>query len=276
RLRRLAQQSEGAIIPFHLAPSTPQLPGALPTMTLLEELHQAHKDLTTDDIEDLFPRNIDFTVSPENPLYSPLADVQSFTLPSPLTPLSQLFDSGIPSPFAKSMPIILTPTPTTQLSLPTPMEPTAQRMPPRNHFSVPKWDEAKPRELTQYFKELEYLFRDCSITDHTQMKEYAARYVTYNTAETWTSLPEFAATTIPIGNQVAAAISYENWKEAVIRLYPGVEESTRYTVNELHQLVQDNFDLSAYTLGTFLTYYQEFQKISRWLLQHGKIHANEE
>ncbi|KAG6880630.1 hypothetical protein C0993_005393, partial [Termitomyces sp. T159_Od127] len=109
------------------------------------------------------------------------------------------------------------------------MEPTAQCMPPRNHFSAPKWDEAKPRELTQYFKELEYLFRDCGITDHTQMKEYAARYVTYNTAETWTSLPEFAATTIPIGDQVAAAISYKNWKEAVICLYPGAEESTRYT-----------------------------------------------
>ncbi|KAG6881485.1 hypothetical protein C0993_001284, partial [Termitomyces sp. T159_Od127] len=84
------------------------------------------------------------------------------------------------------------------------------------------------------------------------------------------------ATTIPIGDQVAATISYKNWKEAVICLYPGTEELTRYTVNKLHQLVQDNFDLSAYTLGTFLTYYWEFQKISRWLLQHGKIHANEE
>ncbi|KAG6881161.1 hypothetical protein C0993_002565, partial [Termitomyces sp. T159_Od127] len=94
------------------------------------------------------------------------------------------------------------------------MEPTAQRMLPRNHFSAPKWDKAKPRELTQYFKELEYLFRDCGIADHTQMKEYTARYVTYNTAKTWTSLPEFAATTVPIGDQEAAAISYENWKEA--------------------------------------------------------------
>ncbi|KAG6882141.1 hypothetical protein C0993_011793 [Termitomyces sp. T159_Od127] len=108
------------------------------------------------------------------------------------------------------------------------------------------------------------------------MKEYAARYVMYNTAETWTGLSKFAATTIPVGDQAATAISYKNWKEAVICLYPGTEESTRYTVNELHQLVQDNFDLSACTLGTFWTYYRKFQKISRWLLQHGKIHANKE
>ncbi|KAG6867546.1 hypothetical protein C0993_001361 [Termitomyces sp. T159_Od127] len=156
------------------------------------------------------------------------------------------------------------------------MEPTTQRMLPRNHFSAPKWDESKLRELTQYFKELEYLFRDCSITDHTQMKEYAARYIMYNRAETWTGLPKFVATTVPVGDQAATAISYKNWKEAVICLYSGAEESTRYTVNELHQLVQDNFDLSAYTFGTFLMYYREFQKISWWLLQHGKIHANEE
>ncbi|KAG6875276.1 hypothetical protein C0993_010062, partial [Termitomyces sp. T159_Od127] len=118
--------------------------------------------------------------------------------------------------------------PTIQLFLPTPMKLTAQCMLPHNHFSVAKWDKSKPRELTQYFKELKYFFRDCGITDHTQMKEYTARYITYNTAETWTGLPEFAATTTPIGNQATTAISYKNWKEAVICLYSGTEESTRY------------------------------------------------
>ncbi|KAG6884304.1 hypothetical protein C0993_012336 [Termitomyces sp. T159_Od127] len=110
------------------------------------------------------------------------------------------------------------------------MEPTAQHMPPCNYFSVPKWDKSKPRELTQYFKELEYLFRDCGITEHTKMKEYVARYVMYNTAEIWTGLPEFAATTTPVGNQASTAISYKNGKEAVIHLYPGTEESMRYMI----------------------------------------------
>ncbi|KAG6898755.1 hypothetical protein C0993_004519 [Termitomyces sp. T159_Od127] len=167
-----------------------------------------------DDIEDLFPCSIDFTVSPKNPLYSPLADVQSYNLPSPLTPLSQLFDSCIPSPLTKDMPTTLSPMPTIQLPLLTPMEPTVQRMPPCNHFSASKWDESKPRELTQYFKELEYFFKNCGITDHTQMKEYVARYVMYNTAKTWTGLPKFAATTTPVGDQAPIAISYNNWKEA--------------------------------------------------------------
>ncbi|KAG6881262.1 hypothetical protein C0993_002170 [Termitomyces sp. T159_Od127] len=127
--------------------------------------------------------------------------------------------------------------PTIQLPLPTLMKPTVQCMPPHNHFSTPKGDESRPRELTQYFKELEYLFRDCGITNYTQMKEYMARYVMYNTAETWTSLPKFATTTTPVGNQAATAISYKNWKKAVIRLYRGAKESTCYMVNKLHQLV---------------------------------------
>ncbi|KAG5348663.1 hypothetical protein C0989_009097, partial [Termitomyces sp. Mn162] len=68
------------------------------------------------------------------------------------------------------------------------------RMPPRNNTTVPKWDESCPRELPQYFKELEYLFTDCGIADDTQKKEYAARYVSYDMAETWLGLPEFGTT----------------------------------------------------------------------------------
>ena len=101
------------------------------------------------------------------------------------------------------------------------------------------------------------------------MKEYAARYVSYDTAETWTGLLEFAAMTIATPDLPAAAITYDVWKAAVIKLYSGAKESTHYTVNELQQLSQDNFDNGTYTLGTFSTYYHEFQKISRWLILSG-------
>ncbi|KAG5349797.1 hypothetical protein C0989_001830 [Termitomyces sp. Mn162] len=45
------------------------------------------------------------------------------------------------------------------------------RMPLHNDTTVPKWDESYLRELPQYFKELEYLFADCGITDNTQKKD---------------------------------------------------------------------------------------------------------
>ncbi|KAG6874883.1 hypothetical protein C0992_006097, partial [Termitomyces sp. T32_za158] len=160
---------------------------------------------------------------------------------------------------------------------PTMEQAATPHMPTRGHFSALKWDETKPRELTQYFRELEYLLRDCNITDHTQMKEYASRYVSYDTAETWTGITEFN-TQIP-GNQEGAApwaATYEEWKAAVIRLYPGTKESTRYTVNDLHQLAQDTFEDSIYTIGALSTYYQDFQRVARWLLQNGKLYCNEE
>ncbi|KNZ75945.1 hypothetical protein J132_00693 [Termitomyces sp. J132] len=117
---------------------------------------------------------------------------------SPLTPTDSLFfleAQSIPSspinPF-----LLLNPTIANMNN-----DPVARhaRMPLRNDTTVPKWDESCPRELPQYFKELEYLFADCGIADNMQKKEYAAQYVSYDMAETWLGLPEFGNNVI-IGN----------------------------------------------------------------------------
>ncbi|KAG6886614.1 hypothetical protein C0992_003177 [Termitomyces sp. T32_za158] len=156
------------------------------------------------------------------------------------------------------------------------MDPSTQRMPPRNHFSAPKWDETKPRELGQYFKELEYLLCDCGVTEHIQMKEYAACYVSYDTADIWTGLAEFGAAMPAPGNQAPVGANYDTWKAAVIRLYLGAEESTKYTVSDLQNFVQDTFDNGIYTIGDLSTYYRNFTRIARWLVQNGKLYRNEE
>ncbi|KAG6894354.1 hypothetical protein C0992_006465 [Termitomyces sp. T32_za158] len=143
------------------------------------------------------------------------------------------------------------------------MDPNTQCMPPCNHFSAPKWDETKPRELGQYFKELEYLLRNCGVTDHTQMKEYAARYVSYNTANIWTGLAEFSALMAAPGDQAPVGAKYETWKAAIICLYPGAEESTKYTVSDLQKFVQDTFNNGIYTIGDLSTYYWNFTHIAR-------------
>ncbi|KAG6893976.1 hypothetical protein C0992_007983 [Termitomyces sp. T32_za158] len=81
------------------------------------------------------------------------------------------------------------------------------------------------------------------------------------------------------GDQEGAApwaATYKEWKAAVIRLYPGAKESTRYTVNDLHQLAQDTFEDGIYTISTLATYYQDFQRVAWWLLQNRKLYCNEE
>ncbi|KAG5719790.1 hypothetical protein E4T56_gene7271 [Termitomyces sp. T112] len=130
----------------------------------------------------------------------PGAFIESFldTPLSPLTPTNSLF-------FPEAQSITSSPTNPFPLLNPTIAnmnnDPVTRhaRMPLRNDTTVPKWDESHPRELLQYFKELEYLFADCGITDDMQKKEYAAQYVSYDTAETWLGLPEFGDNVI-IGN----------------------------------------------------------------------------
>ncbi|KNZ81103.1 hypothetical protein J132_03095 [Termitomyces sp. J132] len=128
------------------------------------------------------------------------AFIESFldALLSPLTPTNSLFfleAQSIPSspinPF-----LLLNPTIANMNNDPIAWH---ARMPPRNDTTAPKWDESCPRELPQYFKELEDLFADCGIADDTQKKEYAARYISYDMAETWLGLPEFGDNVI-IGN----------------------------------------------------------------------------
>ncbi|KAG6875083.1 hypothetical protein C0992_005282, partial [Termitomyces sp. T32_za158] len=141
---------------------------------------------------------------------------------------------------------------------------------------APKWDETKPRELGQYFKELEYLLHDCGVTNHTQMKEYATRYVFYDTADIWTGLAKFSTPATALSDQAPADANYETWKAAIIRLYPGTEESTKYTVSNLQKFVQDTFNNSIYTIGDLSMYYRNFTHIARWLVQNGKLYRNEE
>ena len=126
-----------------------------------------------------------------------------------------------------------------------------RRMPPRNDSTAPKFDESCPCELNQYFRELEYLLADCSVNDETQKKEYAARYLSDDMAETWLGLPEFTDHT------------YAEWKAAVLHLYPGAEESARYTLQDLERLVNQTFSTGITTLGHFSDYYRDFQRLAR-------------
>ncbi|KAG5348588.1 hypothetical protein C0989_009643, partial [Termitomyces sp. Mn162] len=189
---------------------------------------------------------------------------------SPLTPTDSLFFPEAQSP-TNPLPSL---NPTIAIMNNNPVAWCA-RMPLHNDTTVPKWDESHPRKLPQYFKELEYLFTDCGIADDTQRKEYAARYVSYDTAETWLGLPEFGDN-ITIGNNAPCPYTYQEWKVAVLKLYPGTDTSARYNLGNLEQLVNQTFNSGLATLGRFSDYYRDFQRIARWLLANGKLYRNEE
>ncbi|KNZ78651.1 hypothetical protein J132_11094 [Termitomyces sp. J132] len=95
-------------------------------------------------------------------------------------------------------------------------------------------------------------------------------------AETWLGLPEFGDNVI-IGNNAPRPYTYQEWKVAVLRLYPGADASACYNLGDLEQqLVNQTFTSGLVTLERVSDYYRDFQCIARWLLANGKLYYNEE
>ncbi|KAG5348853.1 hypothetical protein C0989_007729 [Termitomyces sp. Mn162] len=69
---------------------------------------------------------------------------------------------------------------------------------------------------------------------------------------------------------------YQEWKAAVLKLYPGADASTCYNLGDLERLVNQTFNSGLVTLGRFSDYYRDFQRIARWLLANGKLYRNKE
>jgi hypothetical protein len=64
-------------------------------------------------------------------------------------------------------------------------------MPMRNEHAAPTFDSSKPRELSQYFEDLEQLMKRTSISDQQDMKKQVLRYVDFSTEQIWKTFPEF-------------------------------------------------------------------------------------
>src|SRR6266704_6856993 len=104
----------------------------------------------------------------------------------------------------------------------------ASPMPPLNHLSAPRFNSAKPQELPIYFSELELLFDSAQIFADQEKKENAQDYLQYEDFELWGTLPEFQSPT-----------TYEEFKAAVLRLYPGVNTDCQYCLGDINHLISD-------------------------------------
>jgi hypothetical protein len=70
------------------------------------------------------------------------------------------------------------------------------------------------------------LFGVAGVTDSDQMETHACQYININTAELWESLPEFVAET-----------SYNAFKTAIHKLYPGSENNCKWSITDMNKLV---------------------------------------
>ena len=98
-------------------------------------------------------------------------------------------------------------------------------MPARGHATAPKFSPDQPCELCCYLSELENLLAAANITVDKQKKLQACRYLDFESAELWQAIPTFIGGT------------YDLWKEALYKLYPGAEADKKYTIADMNKLV---------------------------------------
>ncbi|KAJ6528190.1 hypothetical protein B0H19DRAFT_1243169 [Mycena capillaripes] len=186
--------------------------------------------------------------SPPPPQYFPL------TTPSlPPPPLSPNIAQPS-SPVLSAIPDFLSP---------TPPPPT---MPARNDRIAPVFDSQKPRDLRRYLRDLEFLFSRSSITEETEKKFHATRFLSIDDQELWELVPEFADTTA----------AFAQFTAAIFRLYPEADPSRRYSLAYLDALVTEISHIESLFRVRFLESYRRFFTISSFLRAYDRLSTNEQ
>ena len=136
-------------------------------------------------------------------------------------------------------------------------------MPARGDRSAPNFDPKQPRELRRFFVDLDFAFGRANITDRTEKKKHACRYVDVDTADLWEAISEYAD----------VDKTYEEFVKTVHTLYPGSEEERKWSVADMDKLVGERSRLGVLSLGDLGDYYRQFYTITTFLRGKQRLSA---
>ncbi|KAJ6524684.1 hypothetical protein DFH09DRAFT_1418312 [Mycena vulgaris] len=139
-------------------------------------------------------------------------------------------------------------------------------MPARGDRNAPTFDAAKPHELRRYFTDLEYLFTRAAVTDNTEKKGHATRFLAVEDQETWEALPTF----------IDVSKTYEEFKADVLKLYSGNDEERRFGLNDLDALIGHYSRTGIYSKEDLTTFYRQFLRITTYLIGKSRLSASEQ
>ena len=139
-------------------------------------------------------------------------------------------------------------------------------MPARGDHGAPQFNPTKPRELRRFFEELKFHFGRSHIVDETAMKKHAVQFVDCDTAELWEILPEFAD----------ATKSYQEFVDAVYKLYPGSDSEQRWSIADMDKLVGEMSRVGILLLADLGRYHREFIAITTFLITKNWISTAEQ
>ncbi|EED82938.1 predicted protein [Postia placenta Mad-698-R] len=188
--------------------------------------------------------------------------------PPPLTPSNAASNSN-PAPPAPTIPSTTTtsssspaPTTTTNMSQNT----NAPLMPPCGHSTAPTFDPSEVRSLWRYFQDLEALFTRCQITDEAAKKQWAVRYPSIDVADLWETIESF----------IDVAKSYNDWKADVRALYPGADDTRKWSLADMDQLIGERACIGIHNAADLGCYYRDFMAITKHLIAQHRLSTIEQ
>ena len=98
------------------------------------------------------------------------------------------------------------------------------------------------------------------------MKQHALRFVDCDTAELWEILPEFTD----------AATSYQEFVDAVYKLYPGSDAERCWLIGDMEKLVGEASRVGISLLTDLGKYHREFIAMTTFLITKNCISATKQ
>ena len=92
------------------------------------------------------------------------------------------------------------------------------------------------------------------------MKKHACRYVDIDTSELWESIPEYAA-----------GISFNTFRIAVHKLYPGSEDDRKWSIADMDKLVGEQLRIGIFNASDLGLYFRAFYNITKFLATKNRI-----
>ena len=141
------------------------------------------------------------------------------------------------------------------------MSQTNAPMPVRGEHAAPFFDRTKPRQITRYFEDLELLFKRSAVASDKEKKEFAVRYVDFDTEQLWKTVPEF----------VNAVSTYAQFKDTILLHYPNAGSNYTYSLRDLDSLTGDQYRTSIHSTNDLSDYHMQFMAITNWLIGKNRL-----
>ncbi|EED82851.1 predicted protein [Postia placenta Mad-698-R] len=189
--------------------------------------------------------------------------------PPPLLAPSNAASNSNPAPPAPTIPS----TTTSSSSSPAPINTTNMSqntntplMPPRGHSTAPSFDPSEVRSLRRYFQDLKALFTRCQITDKAAKKQWAIWYPSIDVADLWETIESF----------IDVAKSYNDWKADVQALYPGADDTRKWSLADMDQLIGERARIGIHNVADLGCYYRNFMAITKHLIAQHRLSTIEQ